>query len=96
MDVSINSSDFEFLIANLTSDAVNLIMKAKNTNKQDRKVPPAAAKIFLSLEEDEIDLILGSLAILLTEKGLSVNSEVNSFGLRIENLIDLFNSRKNY
>ena len=53
-------------------------------------------KIEIELTQRQIVAFLDCLSDLLTSRGLGSDSEPNDFGLRIEKLIDLFNSKVIY
>ncbi len=57
----------------------NLTIKYLKTNRYQ-----------INLTEEETSVLLDELTLLLTSKGLKKNDEPNSFGLFVEELIDVF------
>jgi len=81
-DIIINSSDYEYLIANITDKEIVESIKKDSEQK--------FTSFHLLIDEYLCEKILDFLSNKLIQSGLRDNDEPNNFGLYLENLIDKF------
>ncbi len=90
---SVSTRDLDFLISNVEEPTLHeRLRQAKENGPILAKGKYPTSKIPLALEEVDAELLIESLSSLLSEIGLNPDSEPNSIGLQIENLIDNFSN----
>lgn len=80
-----------FLRENLSnSSLLDKFEKAFEKGNSINKYCKTTNRCHINLTEEETSVLLDELTLLFTSKGLKKNDEPNSFGLLVEELIDLF------
>lgn len=79
-----NRPDVVFLAEHVADEELRELLAATSSGLECERVE-------VSFRRDQVETMLTCLADLLSEFGLDASSEPNALGLRIEELIDLFN-----
>jgi len=81
----------EFLLESFQNeDFLSVFEQAKNAGEHLAKGQYPTGKFFVAITDKDIDRVQDALSVLLTQKGIDVNGELNETGLRIDVLIDQF------
>lgn len=82
--IKLKNGEVDFLKNECRSDVLD---KYLSNNHYDEK----SSSFLLMLNNEEIEIIADELLLILNEKGLNENGEINYLGKYIDDLIDKFN-----
>ena len=92
MRVLVNTSDLEFLLKNIkANEIIRILSEAQYRGEYLAKGQYLTGKVEVELSEKERGEMLEALSVLLLEKGIGEDGNLNAIGSGIEKLIDLFN-----
>ncbi|WP_318390917.1 hypothetical protein [Enterobacter sp.] len=92
MRTKINKADLTFIIKIISNSPLAERFKAieKNGEYLEKNKHPTG-KYIIELSDPEVDFILDRLSAYIMELGVDANGEINSIGIYVDSLIDLFN-----
>ncbi|EKN1675530.1 hypothetical protein [Escherichia coli] len=91
MKFKLNATDLDFII-NIISDLslVDKLTDAKTYGEYLAKDKYPTRKHVIDLSADEVDYIVEQLSNFILSSGVDSNGEINSIGMHIESIIDVF------
>ena len=95
MKLLLDKIDLDFLLAHLGHiSQLKALSQAEADGEFLAKGMYPTGKLLLALTEKDAEDIQYALAVLLSEKGIGDDGEPNSFGVRVDALIDQFSPDK--
>ncbi|EAO3344451.1 TPA: hypothetical protein ACO3YK_004541 [Salmonella enterica subsp. enterica serovar Strathcona] len=91
MQFKINATDLDFII-NIIDDlsVLNKLKKSKEHGEHLAKEKYPTGKYIINLSTDDVDCIVEQLSDFILISGVDSSGEINSTGMRIESIIDIF------
>lgn len=91
MQFKISTTDFDFIVNNISElSLIEKLTESKRYGEYNAKGKYPTGKYIIDLSTDEVNCIVEQLSNSLLSFGIGQNGEINSIGMRIESIIDIF------